>query len=121
MQWTYVSGFSPFGTRINLRPHKRLQPTASLTAGLLMSAKRIPISSAGSFNFTFEIGAGVEYYLQAKRSVRLEWMYQHFSKSLHRDRKSRGGQRSHQAHIRLRTLVSVLLRSLWAQRINGRD
>lgn len=78
-QWTYVSGFSPFGMRLNFRPHRRLQPTASLTAGLLMSAKPIPVATAGSFNFTFEIGAGVEYYVRSKRSVRLEWMYQHFS------------------------------------------
>lgn len=77
--WTYVTGFSPFGSRINLRPHARLQPTANLLAGLLVSAKQIPLPGAGSFNFTFEVGAGLEYYLRPARSLRLEYQYQHFS------------------------------------------
>jgi hypothetical protein len=78
-RWTYAQGLSPFGTRINLFPHHRLQPTGSLLAGYMLSAKRIPIDTAGSFNFTFEIGAGLEYFLSPKRSVRFEYQVQHFS------------------------------------------
>lgn len=78
-RWTYVEGFSPFGTRINLRPHRRWQPTASVLAGMLLSAKRIPIDTAGSFNFTFELGAGIEYFRTPTQSIRLEYQLQHFS------------------------------------------
>ena len=78
-RWTYVEGLSPFGTRMNLRPRSRWQPTASLLAGLLLSAKKIPVDSAGSFNFTFELGAGVEYFRTPSQSVRLEYQLQHFS------------------------------------------
>jgi opacity protein-like surface antigen len=78
-RWTYAQGLSPAGTRINLLPHRRLQPTASFLAGYLLSAKKIPLDSAGSFNFTFEFGAGLEYYQSQSRSLRLEYQIQHFS------------------------------------------
>jgi hypothetical protein len=78
-RWTYAQGLSPAGTRINLLPHRRLQPTASFLAGYLLSAKKIPLDSAGAFNFTFEFGAGLEYYQSQSRSIRLEYQIQHFS------------------------------------------
>jgi hypothetical protein len=78
-RWTYAQGLSPAGTRINLLPHRRLQPTASFLAGYILSAKKIPLDSAGAFNFTFEFGAGLEYYQSQARSIRLEYQIQHFS------------------------------------------
>jgi opacity protein-like surface antigen len=78
-RWTYAQGLSPAGTRINLMPHRRLEPTGSFLVGYLLSAKRIPIDSAGSFNFTFEFGAGLEYFQSPSRSIRLEYQIQHFS------------------------------------------
>ena len=78
-RWTYAQGLSPIGSRINLLPHHRLQPTASFLAGYMLSVKKIPIDSAGSFNFTFEFGAGLEYYQSHSRSIRLEYQIQHFS------------------------------------------
>jgi hypothetical protein len=78
-RWTYAQSLSPAGTRINLLPHRRLQPTASFFAGYILSAKKIPLDSAGSFNFTFEFGAGLEYYQSQSRSIRLEYQIQHFS------------------------------------------
>lgn len=78
-RWTYAQGLSPAGTRINLRPHRRLQPTASFLAGYILSAKKIPLDAAGSFNFTFEFGAGLEYFQSQSRSIRLEYQIQHFS------------------------------------------
>jgi hypothetical protein len=78
-RWTYAQGLSPLGVRINLFPHRRLQPTGSLFAGYMLSAKKIPIDSAGSFNFTFEFGVGLEYFLSQSRSMRFEYQVQHFS------------------------------------------
>jgi opacity protein-like surface antigen len=78
-RWTYAQGLSPAGTRINLLPHRRLQPTASFLAGYLLSAKKIPLDSAGAFNFTFEFGAGLEFYQSQSRSIRFEYQIQHFS------------------------------------------
>jgi opacity protein-like surface antigen len=78
-RWTYVEGLSPLGTRINLLPHRRWQPTGSILTGLLLSSKKIPIDTGGSFNFTFQIGAGVEYFRTPSQSIRLEYQIQHFS------------------------------------------
>jgi hypothetical protein len=78
-RWTYAQGLSPLGMRINLLPHRRLQPTGSFLAGFMLSAKKIPVDTAGSFNFTFEVGAGLEYFLSQKRSMRFEYQIQHFS------------------------------------------
>jgi len=78
-RWTYVQGLSPLGTRINLFPRKRWQPTGSILAGFLLSAKKIPIDTGGSFNFMFQVGAGVEYFRTSTQSMRLEYVLQHFS------------------------------------------
>jgi len=78
-RWTYAQGLSPAGTRINLFPHRRLQPTVSFLAGYLLSAKKIPLDAAGAFNFTFEFGAGLVYYQSQSRSIRFEYQIQHFS------------------------------------------
>jgi Lipid A 3-O-deacylase (PagL) len=78
-RWTYAQGLSPLGARINLFPHRRLQPTGSLFAGYMLAAKKIPVDTAGSFNFTFEFGLGLEYFLSSNRSMRFEYQIQHFS------------------------------------------
>jgi hypothetical protein len=78
-RWTYMEGLSPLGTRINLLPHRRWQPTGSVLAGFLLSAKKIPVDTGGSFNFTFQFGAGVEYFRTSTQSIRLEYLIQHFS------------------------------------------
>jgi opacity protein-like surface antigen len=78
-RWTYVEGLSPLGTRINLLPHKRWQPTGSILTGLLLSAKKIPVDTGGSFNFMFQVGAGIEYFRTQTQSIRFEYQLQHFS------------------------------------------
>jgi hypothetical protein len=78
-RWTYVEGLSPVGTRINLLPRKRWQPTGCILTGLLLSSKKIPVDTGGSFNFMFQVGAGVEYFRTSTQSMRLEYLLQHFS------------------------------------------
>jgi hypothetical protein len=39
----------------------------------------IPADNAGSFNFTFDIGAGIELYRTATRSMRVEYRFHHIS------------------------------------------
>lgn len=78
-RWSYAQGLSPFGSRLNLLPNHRLQPIGSLFAGYMLSSKKIPVDAAGSFNFTFEVGAGLEYFLSSSRSIRFEYQIQHFS------------------------------------------
>jgi hypothetical protein len=72
-------GFSPVGLRLNLMLHHRLQPTFSTSAGYMFATQQVPVTDAGSFNFTFEFGGGLEYYLTHTRSIRLEYQVQHYS------------------------------------------
>jgi hypothetical protein len=72
-------GFAPGGIRINLAPRHRLQSPFSSNAGYMFSTQEVPIPGAGSFNYTFDFGGGLEYYLSHTRSVRLEYQVQHYS------------------------------------------
>lgn len=62
-QHTFAQGLAPIGFRINLRPQRPLQLTFSSNGGYMFSTRPIPIPQAGSFNFTFEFGGGLEYFL----------------------------------------------------------
>jgi len=74
-----LQGFAPAGIRLNLPPRHRIQVTTSSSAGYIFSTQPVPVPGAGSFNFAFDFGAGLEYYLTLKRSVRLEYLVQHYS------------------------------------------
>jgi opacity protein-like surface antigen len=45
----------------------------------MYSTQPIPIIQAGSFNFTFDLGAGFEIYRTLHRSIRVEYRYHHIS------------------------------------------
>jgi opacity protein-like surface antigen len=45
----------------------------------MYSTRPIPVPFAGSFNFTFDIGAGLELYRSKSRSVRAEYRFHHIS------------------------------------------
>jgi hypothetical protein len=78
-QQTIAQGGSPIGFRINLLPRRPLQLTFSSNGGYMFATKPIPIPDAGSFNFTFNFGGGLEYFYKPHRSVRLEYLVQHYS------------------------------------------
>jgi len=71
--------FSPAGMRFNLMPRHRLQLTFSSLGGYMFSTQEVPVPTAGSFNYTFEFGAGLEFFRSHNRSVRLEYQMQHYS------------------------------------------
>lgn len=72
-------GFAPAGLRLNLMPRHRWQLTFSSIGGYMFSSQQVPVPDAGAFNFTFDFGGGLEYYLSTSRSFRLEYQVQHFS------------------------------------------
>ena len=78
-QTTVAQGGSPIGLRVNLLPRRRLQVTLSSNGGYMYSSRPLPITGAGSFNFTFNFGGGLEYFTSARRSVRVEYLVQHYS------------------------------------------
>ena len=78
-RWTYTGGASPFGLKLNGFTHRRLQPELTGNGGFLISPRDIPIEDSSSFNFTLEIGAGLQWYRTPTQSIQAEICYHHLS------------------------------------------
>jgi hypothetical protein len=78
-RWTMGEAMSPVGFQWNFLPRRTLQPFAVGHGGYMFSTQPIPTTSAGSFNFTFDFGVGVEYFLTRSQSIRAEYRYHHIS------------------------------------------
>jgi hypothetical protein len=78
-QWTIGEAFSPVGFRWNFRPTRPIQPFFQGHGGYMYTTHPIPIPQAGSFNFTFDFGAGIEWYRTPHQSMRFEWRFHHIS------------------------------------------
>jgi hypothetical protein len=86
-RWTFGEGLSPLGLKLNLRPQRRIQPVFTILGGYMFSTRPIPISDAGSANYTLAFGAGVELFhsspdtssIFGHRSLRVEYRYNHIS------------------------------------------
>ena len=78
-RWTMGEAMSPVGFQWNFLPHRKMQPFVVGHGGYMYSTQPIPLTTAGSFNFTFDIGAGLELYHSKSRSIRAEYRYHHIS------------------------------------------
>jgi hypothetical protein len=78
-QWTIGEAMSPVGFQWNFLPRNKLQPVIVGHGGYMYSTHPIPIENAGSFNFTFDLGAGFELYRSKHSSIRAEYRYHHIS------------------------------------------
>ena len=78
-EWTIGEAMSPVGFEWNFRPNHPLQPFLVGHGGYMYSTRPIPEPFAGSFNFTFDFGAGLELYRTRRQSVRAEYRYHHIS------------------------------------------
>lgn len=75
----YAFGAAPLGLQINFRPRKNLQPFVAVTGGFLYFNQRIPNEIGTRFNFTADVGGGVEFRLDKKRAVTVGYKYHHIS------------------------------------------
>lgn len=78
-RWVIGQAMSPFGFRWNFEPRHRLQPFAVGHGGYMYSSQTIPVDFAGAFNFTFDFGAGVEFFSTRAQSLRAEYRFHHIS------------------------------------------
>lgn len=78
-EWNIGEAFSPVGMQWNFRPTHALQPYIVGHGGYMYSTHAIPIDGAGAFNFTFDLGAGLELWRAKGQSVRVDWRYHHIS------------------------------------------
>ena len=78
-QRTFGQAFNPIGFRYGFRTHHKLQPFVVGTLGYMYSNRPIPVEDAGSFNFAFGVGAGVEWFSRPRRSLSVQYVLHHFS------------------------------------------
>ena len=78
-QWTTGEAMSPVGMQWNFLTRHRVQPLLVGHGGYMFSTRAIPIMSAGSFNFTFDFGTGLEIFRSNLNSIRIEYRYHHIS------------------------------------------
>jgi hypothetical protein len=76
---TYAFAALPFGLRLSGFTRRRIQPTIAIDLGALYATRNIPVEYTSSFNFLAYAGPGVELFLGRRRSIRLEYLYQHLS------------------------------------------
>lgn len=75
----YAFGAAPLGLQANFRPRKKIQPFIGLSGGLLYFNKRTPNTIGTRFQFTADVGGGVEFKLKEKRAVTAGYKYYHIS------------------------------------------
>ena len=78
-RWVPGQALSPLGTEWNFFPRHKLQPIFGGHVGYMYSTQPIPTNGAGSFNFTFDVGAGFELFRTHSHSYRVEYRYHHIS------------------------------------------
>lgn len=78
-EWTVGQAVSPLGFRTNFLTRKRIQPVFSAHIGYMYSTQTVPVALAGSFNFAFDFGGGVELFRSRARSLRAEYRFHHIS------------------------------------------
>lgn len=75
----YAFGAAPLGLQVNFRPRKKLQPFISATGGFLYFSQPTPNFGGTRFNFTADVGVGLEIRHKNKRAVTVGYKYHHIS------------------------------------------
>ena len=75
----YAFGAAPLGLQVNFRPRKKVQPFISATGGFLYFRQRTPNFAGTRFNFTADLGGGLEIRLKENRAVIVGYKFHHIS------------------------------------------
>jgi hypothetical protein len=76
---TYAGGVTPLGMQVNLGNGHRVQPFFDAHAGVLYFTRQEPVPNSSQFNFTFNIGTGVQVFTGKRSSLLLGYKYHHIS------------------------------------------
>jgi hypothetical protein len=76
---TYGWGASPIGLKFNFRRNRHVQPFSQATGGFLYFNEQVPVPFAARFNFTFDLGGGVQIVSGNRRAFTIGYKYQHIS------------------------------------------
>ncbi len=75
----YGIGTAPIGLRVGLQPVDRLFVFGSGSVGVLFFEAAVPTAGASSFNYTFDLGGGVEILLTERLSITGGYKLHHLS------------------------------------------
>ena len=75
----YGAGLHPVGFQLNFRPRKRVQPFLGTSGGFIYFADPVPDARGKSFNFTFDVGGGVQLINPGGRALTFGYKYHHLS------------------------------------------
>jgi lipid A 3-O-deacylase PagL len=75
----YGAGLSPLGFKVNFAQQSWIQPFVAASLGFLYFADDVPLPHSSRFNFTPEIGLGVQVFLAPKRALTLGYKVHHIS------------------------------------------
>jgi len=75
----YGAGLSPLGFKVNFAPQSWIQPFVAASVGFLYFQDDIPVPDSSRFNFTPEIGLGVQFFFAPKSALMLGYKFHHIS------------------------------------------
>lgn len=76
-----VAGFaiSPIGIEAQIRLTPRWRAYAAGAAGAVSFTRKVPTAHSRSFNYTFEVGAGLLWQYRSRESLRVGYKFHHLS------------------------------------------
>jgi opacity protein-like surface antigen len=75
----YGAGISPVGFKINFGQESWIKPFLAASVGFLYFQKDVPVPGSSRFNFTPEVGAGLQFFLSPRRALTVGYKYHHIS------------------------------------------
>jgi hypothetical protein len=75
----YGAGLSPLGFKLNFGQESWIKPFLAASVGFLYFEKDIPVPRSSRFNFTPELGLGVQFFLAPKKALTLAYKWHHMS------------------------------------------
>jgi len=75
----YGGGVAPLGFKVNFATQHRIQPFVVASIGLLYFQEDVPVPDSSRFNFSSQIGLGLQFFLAPKRAVTLGYKIDHIS------------------------------------------
>lgn len=75
----YGWGLAPIGAQFNFGRRRRVKPFANVSGGFIYFAHPVPNRLGAQFNFTLDLGGGVQIFTRSHRAVSFGYRFQHLS------------------------------------------
>ena len=75
----YGAGLTPLGFKVNFLQQSWIKPFVAAAVGFLYFQHDIPVPHSSRFNFTPELGLGLQFFLTPKRAVTIGYKLHHMS------------------------------------------